>query len=631
MNTRFEKDTRMTVVTVLSSWDFAGIAARVAASARALLDWEVHEETASPTSAPRQGAVIACGPAAAALAGEWRAAGAVTEVAGIDLFDGTEIGRAADALYDTMLRRKWTVGMALLDGDALVATAERGFRPVSNAACDIAFVDVLASRLGQRWHRTELAEGFLSDKVEAPTLATVYATTRRWASLGLFPAYQPEGGLYPGAEFGFVAVRTLAGTLITARGSNKAEAGIDDFALVTGIDDDGTIRVVSSGKKASLNAPLAVRIFEARPEINWIAHLHAFVEGPKAAWAERVTAPGSEDDWAAVADLVEDGAEIINQPMHGCLILLDDSDHLERVLLESNLYNTKSSLYDLAYARFQSEPGKPTHFDSVVDRLEFDRPRQAMRVLDLCCGTGASALSLRAMGFADVTLADGSPTMLAVAEERLGRRGAVVDLADLSPVADGAYDLVTMRQAFNYVPPDGLAAFLFGIAEKLAPGGRFVFNTFERLPAGRGPAREHGVDGPARSARTVEANEVTAERVLHVQRTEVIDLEAGRWDAVIDANAFYQHDLSAVVEALHDAGFAPVALDRSGRSVTLTATLPTCEEAEPLPEIGLDTFLKGLAAMREPDDEFLSSTALRQVLRDVRDHARRLVGRDSSR
>lgn len=45
-----------------------------------------------------------------------------------------------------------------------------------------------------------------------------------------------------------------------------------------------------------------------------------------------------------------------------------------------------------------------------------------------------------------------------------------------------------------------------------------------------------------------------------------------------------------------------------------------------LPEISLQQFLLGLACDPSSDDEVLTAPTLRAILRDYRDHARRLLG-----
>ena len=110
------------------------------------------------------------------------------------------------------------------------------------------------------------------------------------------------------------------------------------------------------------------------------------------------------------------------------------------------------------------------------------------RILDACGGTGLVALELARRG-AQVTLADGSEGMLAVAHERLARAGLSVELAkvDLTAV-DGAalpgapFDAVTVAFGLRYF--EDPAALLRSLATALRPGGAIVILESVVPPAG---------------------------------------------------------------------------------------------------------------------------------------------------
>ena len=110
------------------------------------------------------------------------------------------------------------------------------------------------------------------------------------------------------------------------------------------------------------------------------------------------------------------------------------------------------------------------------------------RILDACGGTGLVALELARRG-AQVTLADGSEGMLAVARERLRRAGLPVELAkvDLTAV-DGAalpgapFDAVTVAFGLRYF--EDPAALLRRLAAALRPGGAIVILESVVPPAG---------------------------------------------------------------------------------------------------------------------------------------------------
>ncbi|MCZ7862637.1 methyltransferase domain-containing protein [Agrobacterium salinitolerans] len=484
----------------------------------------------------------------------------------------TTIGAALDDSYSSLLKHRCTMMLALLPRGAdsadrsLLITGERGIVPSKGLdATARSFVHLLQSRVGQRHNRTELTQGGLPEAIDGD-LAEAISRTTEWARWSLFPKYESHDPQYPGAEFGFVAKRTMAGTLITARASNKEHPGAEDFALITHVSEDGTVHARSSRKKASLNAPLAHRILQERPDIKYVVHSHVFL--PEGDTVAEVSTPGTLDDWTAIAHAVRDGARVINQPHHGTLILLKEPQELLPILMENSLYRHNSELYDLAYARFQSTPEKPTSLERAIREMRL--PGNST-VLDLCCGTGASTVALQALGLTDVDFADGSPSMLAVAEKRLGRKGRVAELEDLSSFPAQAYDLVTIRQAFAYVEPSDLRKVAENIARILRPSGRFVFNGFAQIAAGGSKARDIETERENILVRTREDNQVTDEAVLHTQRTEIVDFDRGRWDAVLDVNHFYQHPPARLREAFEAAGLS-LSVQQQGNSICYVAT-----------------------------------------------------------
>jgi len=99
-------------------------------------------------------------------------------------------------------------------------------------------------------------------------------------------------------------------------------------------------------------------------------------------------------------------------------------------------------------------------------------------VLDVGCGTGASAWPLQQSGW-QVTACDLSPGMVARARERLGLgpdRCFVADMRELPQV--GEFNLiVSLDDAVNYLTePDELSAALAAMSRALAPGGVLLFD-----------------------------------------------------------------------------------------------------------------------------------------------------------
>jgi SAM-dependent methyltransferase len=115
-------------------------------------------------------------------------------------------------------------------------------------------------------------------------------------------------------------------------------------------------------------------------------------------------------------------------------------------------------------------PYPPELIESLTTRIGADGTGRA---LDLACGTGQVAFALRGR-FAEVWAADQEPDMIAVASRKAAgdggfmfRIGAAEEL-DLPP---GAFDLVTIGNAFHRLPRDLVAA---NVRRWLRPGGHLA-------------------------------------------------------------------------------------------------------------------------------------------------------------
>lgn len=108
----------------------------------------------------------------------------------------------------------------------------------------------------------------------------------------------------------------------------------------------------------------------------------------------------------------------------------------------------------------------------------------ARRVLDLACGTGATARAAlaRLSAAAELVGVDGAAAMVGVARSRVDDPRAsfrVAAAGDLERAVDGPFDRVLCNAALWQFPHPG--AVIAAVAALLAPGGLFVFN----LPASR--------------------------------------------------------------------------------------------------------------------------------------------------
>ena len=245
--------------------------------------------------------------------------------------------------------------------------------------------------------------------------------------------------------------------------------------------------------------------------------------------------------------------------------MLEKPEDLISVLKAQNIYQHQSELYELAYARFQSTSGT-SHFEKAIRSLALPASSEA---LDLCCGTGASTRMVKQL-FTSVDFADGSASMLAVAERALGAKGTRCQLPDLSGLSQKKYDLITLRQAFNYVSPQERTAFFGAVRTRLKRGGWLVFNTFKPKANGVYPPLRSKLEGERTLVLTEERNIITETVVTHSQRSEVLDFDHCVARSVIDINTFYQHDPERLANVLKICGFT-VKMSVSGNSVVLMA------------------------------------------------------------
>jgi GTP cyclohydrolase II len=160
-----------------------------------------------------------------------------------------------------------------------------------------------------------------------------------------------------------------------------------------------------------------------------------------------------------------------------------------------------------------------------------------------------------------------------VAEKRLGRQGAVAALEDLSGIPALTYGLVTVRQAFAYVATADLERVAANIAGILKPSGHLVFNSFAQMAAGAVKSRDIETEHENMLIRTHEDNLITEDDVLHTQRTEIIDFDEGRWDAIFDINQFYQHPPERLRDAFLKSGLL-FSMRQQGNSICYTMTKP---------------------------------------------------------
>jgi SAM-dependent methyltransferase len=134
-------------------------------------------------------------------------------------------------------------------------------------------------------------------------------------------------------------------------------------------------------------------------------------------------------------------------------------------------YGPLASLYDDVVV----DPAFPLWAAFLHRRWGHD-PERVSQVLDVGCGTGLLAQELMALGDNVVGL-DGSPAMLEQARRRLGPQVRLIE-AVLPHVPDlGCFDAaVSTFDTLNYLTPEAFAATMPAVADRLRPGGWWIFD-----------------------------------------------------------------------------------------------------------------------------------------------------------
>jgi SAM-dependent methyltransferase len=214
-------------------------------------------------------------------------------------------------------------------------------------------------------------------------------------------------------------------------------------------------------------------------------------------------------------------------------------------------YEALATSYDALTADYSHD-----RWLAALERLAVEHGLSGKRVLDVACGTGKSFVPLVERGY-DVSACDVSPSMLALARERLPdpARAFVADMRALPPM--GEFDLVTcLDDAVNYLlEPWDLDAALASMRSALRPGGLLIFDTNtlftyrttfasdavfergERLFCWRGESEPQAPPG-----------------ALHAATVEVFTRAGDRWRRVTGRHHQRHHPRGAVEHSLSLAG-----------------------------------------------------------------------------
>jgi len=144
---------------------------------------------------------------------------------------------------------------------------------------------------------------------------------------------------------------------------------------------------------------------------------------------------------------------------------------------------TTPAVYDAAYFdRMRGAADLAGLYDDFMDLLAgLDLP--SMAVLDAGCGRGELLARLCRAGARSVTGVDFSPEAVTRATRAAGPAARVVEgsLTDASLLPAASFDLVTMTDVVEHLPPAELAACLSNVRRWLRPGGRLLVHTFPTL------------------------------------------------------------------------------------------------------------------------------------------------------
>jgi tRNA threonylcarbamoyl adenosine modification protein (Sua5/YciO/YrdC/YwlC family) len=184
----------------------------------------------------------------------------------------------------------------------------------------------------------------------------------------------------------------------------------------------------------------------------------------------------------AGADLVIDGGELPGVP--STVLDLRDYDKAGTWAVRRRGAVDEDLLAAALEGRFRFDPS--SYAAMVIDALPgYERLQQelvaasgtgALRILDLGIGTGETSVRLLER-HPEATLfgIDESPTMLAAAVERLGRRMAGSRVGMLQePLPTGEFDLVASALAIHHLDGEEKAELFQRLRRAVAPAGRFV-------------------------------------------------------------------------------------------------------------------------------------------------------------
>ncbi|MBI4147130.1 methyltransferase domain-containing protein [Candidatus Woesearchaeota archaeon] len=475
---------------------------------------------------------------------------------GFKLLSRSSLNNLIDVAYQHGIKNhsNLTVANTLIDGDfkkraTVLITPEKGLIPVSLSEVAPILVNVVNQRVSKQHYKTKVTQDPEYTSSMGAEIAQFREYIQKLSQLNLFEPYF-EGS---NKQFGFLATRVpQGGFLITSRGSDKKSMPIDDVVYIPKVDfNSKTVYVTSTGKKASLNANVAAKLFEEHPEINVILHSHVFPGVSNKTTVDY--SPGTQEDVDEVASHLRGNNRIVELANHGIIALGKGLEEVISTLDVEPAYNNFPEFYDAIYARFQES----TEFVDLVSRVV----NQHESILDLAAGTGEVSSQLSERGYKSITLADRSRGMLNVALKKVGTNIPTFETTMEKVEVKGNYDAIVVRQAINYLMNyGGLVAGFKAMHNSLNQGGRLVFNAPNYDGTSKYGERNLEYDYGHFHVKVKEMNSVDGNIITHTQHCVLTRHDGSDMKKIYDLNRFGLITVDEFTKALHESGFTDVKL-----------------------------------------------------------------------
>jgi phosphopantothenate---cysteine ligase (CTP) len=418
----------------------------------------------------------------------------------------------------------------------LLITPEKSIHSIERKDLQSKLVELVHQRVSKQHYSTNKDNNLDYQEKYSKEIDEFRKSTQKLYSLDLFEPYTKDSQ----AQFGFLAVKLDKGFLITARASNKKEISQEDTVYVEKVDfRTRRVYVNSSGKKASLNANLAAKIFETT-DAKIVLHSHISL-GLKNK-TEVDYSPGTQEDLDEVIKHLSSPLELVN---HGILIFGKDLQEIISQFPDSPCYTNFPRYYDLVYRRFQKSDD---FLNLVSNSIEKDR-----KVLDLAGGTGDLSQRLLERGYKNISLADKNPGMLKVAEKlNLPTHTGTMENLNL----DKKFDSILVRQAINYLQDyETLVQGLRSMYHHLNPGGRLIFNA-PNSPQDYQKEKNYEYEADGLKVKIEEMNLIEEKTLIHTQRCTLLSPNGVK--KLYDMNKFALFTRDDFEKALNEAGFSKI-------------------------------------------------------------------------